>query len=264
MEDIEYFCELIDEKDIVDLYTSLGWYGLPGYTAAEIEKVEHNSFYSVYAYSGDTLAGLGRVASDGVTRAVMSGVCVRTDFRRRGIGEGIVKRLIYFCQSGKNNIPVQLFCEDSLIKWYEKIGFKRSKYGMIKEPLMSRKTRGIVRDFPDIYGLEQITEVYPDFRWYNFDSFGEMRWYKIISYDKKELPALSMTFYIEDEKNIAVDVIFEDVKDFHIGCLGIKTPLSGFDIYDSKSPDGRYKIRSLEDDDIAFSCASLRIINVSV
>jgi GNAT superfamily N-acetyltransferase len=264
MEEIEYYCELLDENDIVELYMSLGWYGLPGYTAAEIEKVESNSFYSVYAYSGDTLAGLGRVASDGVTRAVMSGVCVKTEFRRRGIGEGIVKRLIYFCQSGGNNIPVQLFCEDSLIPWYEQMGFKMSNYGMIKEPPVSQKKRGIIRDFPDIYGLEQITEIMPDFRWYNFDSFGELRYYSLINYDKKAIPALFMTFFIEDEKSFSVDIIFENVKNFHIGCNGIKTPLSGFDIHDTGESESRYHIRTLEDDDISFICENIRIANITL
>ena len=65
--EIEYFSETRYESDVIDLYKALNWYGLTGYTDEDIEKANHNSFYSVYAYDGYTLVGLGRVASDGLT-----------------------------------------------------------------------------------------------------------------------------------------------------------------------------------------------------
>ena len=127
--EIEYFSETRNYNDQIELYRALNWYNLPGYTDSDIDKANHNSFYSVYAYDGYKLVGLGRVASDGLTAAVMSGICVRPDYRRRGIGEQIVTRLVYYCQSGKYQMNVQLFCEDSLRPWYKKQGFEDYNLG---------------------------------------------------------------------------------------------------------------------------------------
>ena len=78
--DIEYVSELKKPTDTIDLYKALEWYQLSGYTDEDIEKA-NASFYSCYAYDGDKLVGLGRVASDGLIAAIMSGICVRTDYR---------------------------------------------------------------------------------------------------------------------------------------------------------------------------------------
>jgi ribosomal protein S18 acetylase RimI-like enzyme len=262
--EIEYFTGMRDPYDIVDLYRSLGWYNLPGYTDEEIEKTADNSFYSVYAYDDYKLVGLGRIASDGLTVAVMSGICVRKDYRRRGIGAGLVERLVYFCQSGQYAITVQLFCEDSLKNWYEKFGFERCSYGMKKYAPNREQLAGIKKEFNEIYGLDQILEHIPDFYWYNFDSFGEFRIYATQNSRGEQVPNLLMTFYVNEPKILSCDLIFENISQFEIGCKGLKTPLQALGIV--KMPDGlqRYKICSLEDDDINFYCENFRVINAQV
>lgn len=266
--EIEYFSGTRDDRDIIDLYKALAWYGLKGYTDEDIERTNKNSFYSVYAYDGDILVGLGRVASDGLTAAVMSGICVRPDYRRMGIGEQIVTRLVYYCQSGSNKLNVQLFCEDSLIKWYEKQGFERHNSGMWKQMILPEENSPLRKNFRDIYGIEQISDIAPDFYWFNFDSFGDFRYYSSINSRGEMVPCVMMTFFSEDIKSFSADIIFENVSKFEIGCTGVKTPLTGFDIMKIKnngmSSVMNYRICSLEDDDINFFCESFRVMNVTV
>jgi GNAT superfamily N-acetyltransferase len=261
--EIEYFTETRKPSDVVDLYRALGWYGLPGYTDDDIAKTAANSFYSVYAYDGRKLVGLGRVASDGLTVAVMSGICVRQDYRKRGIGEGIVTRLVYFCQSGRYSVTVQLFCEDSLIPWYEKLGFERCSYGMKKDAPQSEDFCGFKKEFHDIYGIEQILDIYPDFFWYNFDSFGEFRYYGGKNYRGEDIPNLLMTFYIDEPSPLVCEMIFENVTEFEIGCSGLRTPLQAFGIVKINEDERKYRICSLEDDDISFYCENFRVINAT-
>ena len=50
--EIEYLSALKKPEDTIDLYKSLEWYQLPGYTDEDIAKA-NASFYSIYAYDGD-------------------------------------------------------------------------------------------------------------------------------------------------------------------------------------------------------------------
>lgn len=264
--EIEYFSETRNSKDQIDLYKALKWYNLPGYTAEDIEKAEKNSFYSVYAYDGMTLVGLGRVASDGLTAAVMSGICVRPDYRRRGIGEQIVTRLVYHCQSGNYQMNVQIFCEDSLRPWYEKQGFENCAVGMRKCMVYPEDPCRLRKNFREIYGIEQITDICPDFYWYNFDAFGEFKYSGTISLNGEIVPSLFMTFYASEPVSFMAEIDFQNVSEFEIGCKGVKTPMTAFDIINTKSlgysDEKRYRIRSLEDDDINFFCESFHVLNV--
>ena len=267
--DIEYFSEPRDDGDIQRLYMSLKWYQLPGYTDEEIIKSISNSFYSVYAYDGLVLVGLGRVVSDGSTVAVLSGLCVRERYRRHGIGADIVNRLVYYCQSGEYRMNVRLCCEDSLIKWYESLGFEKFSMGMIKciEPLEEPCT--LVNHFKEVYGIEQIAGVDPDFYWFNFDWFSEFKYYTGARLNGSEMPCLSMVFGTTESIAFSANMTFENVSEFEIGCKGIKTSLDGFDITRTdelgiNSEEKRYLIRSLEDDDIRFFCENFRVVSVEV
>lgn len=258
--EIDYFSETRDDNDPIELYKALKWYGLPGYTDEEIDKARRNAFYSVYAYDGMTLVGLGRVASDGFTAAVMSGICVRPDYRRQGIGEQIVTRLVYHCQSGGYQMNVQLFCEDSLRPWYERQGFENCAMGMRKRMILPEDTCRLRKAFREIYGIEQITEPYPDFYWNSFDSFGEFRYTGTYT-DGEVIPSLFMTFYCS-ELNFGAELDFRYVTDLTVSCSGVRTPLEALDI--ALIPDGdnihRYKVHSAKN--ITFSCEGFHVISV--
>lgn len=263
---IEYVSELKKPKDTIDLYKALQWYQLSGYTDEDIEKA-NKSFYSVYAYDGDVLVGLGRVASDGLIAAIMSGICVRSDYRRQGIGAEIVNRLVEYCQTGIYKLSVQIFCEDSLIHWYEGLGFEKMPVGMRKPMIMKEEHCALKKNFGEVYGIEQITELSEDFYWYNFDSFGDFNYYCGIGSEGRRVPFIRMIFYSNEPVKFKAELIFENVSEFEIGCLGVRTPLFGFDIICTEqygySEKKRYKIRSLEDDDISFFCEKFRVMSVT-
>ncbi|MGN0638269.1 MAG: GNAT family N-acetyltransferase [Huintestinicola sp.] len=263
---IEYVSELKKPTDTIDLYKALEWYNLSGYTDEDIEKA-NASFYSCYAYDGDTLVGLGRVASDGLIAAIMSGICVRNDYRRHGIGAKIVQNIVEYCQSGIYKLSVQIFCEDSLIPWYEGMGFEKMPVGMRKPMPQCEERSALKKNFGDIYGIDQITELSEDFYWYNFDAFGDFSYYSGIGSEGVKVPFIRMILYSNSPVKFSAELIFENVSEFEIGCLGVRTPLFGFDIICTEkygyAEKKRYKIRSLEDDDICFFCEKFRIMSVT-
>ena len=263
---IEYVSQMKDPGDAIDLYKKLEWYQLNGYTDEDIEKA-NASFYSVYAYDGDTLVGLGRVASDGLIAAVMSGICVRMDYRRHGIGAEIVRRIVEYCQTGLYKLNVQIFCEDSLIPWYEGMGFEKMAVGMRKPMPLCEEHCALKKSFGDIYGIEQITDLTEDFYWYDFYAFGDFSYYCGIGSEGTKVPFLKMTFFCREPVKFSTEIIFENVSEFEIGCMGVKTQLFGFDIINTEkfgySEKKRFKIRSLEDDDISFFCEKFRIMSVT-
>ncbi len=265
--EIEYLSELKKPDDPIELYKALEWYQLSGYTDEDIAKA-NESFYSVYAYDGDKLVGLGRVASDGLIAAVMSGICVRNEYRKHGIGAEIVRRIVEHCQTGLYKLNVQIFCEDSLIKWYEGMGFEKLAVGMRKPMPMKEEKSALKKKFGEIYGIEQITDVSDDFYWYDFDAFGDFSYYAGFGSENAKVPFVKMTLYAHDPVHITAEIIFENVSEFEIGALGVRTPLFGFDIISTEkygySDKKRYKVRSLEDDDISFFCEKFRIMNVNV
>ncbi len=264
---IEYFSETRKYSDQIELYKALGWYNLPRYTDSDIKKAFDNSFYSVYAYDGRKLVGLGRIASDGLTVGVMSGICVRNDYRRKGIGEGIVKRLVYFCQSGKYQMNVQLFCEDSLKHWYAKLGFESYPGGMRKNMILPEDPCKLRAKFKEIYGLNLITDICDTFYWNDFDSFSEFRYSESSDTKRNAVATLFMTLHCSKPRDLTIEMDFFNVTDFKIGCQGIRTPLSAFDIINIKNEEGngdmRYLIHSLAEDDISFKCESFHIVNVT-
>ncbi|MDE7294500.1 MAG: GNAT family N-acetyltransferase [Oscillospiraceae bacterium] len=264
--EIEYLSSLKRPGDTVELYKALEWYMLDGYTDEDIRKA-NESFYSVYAYDGDTLVGLGRVASDGLIAAVMSGICVRTDYRRHGIGAEIVKRIVDYCQSGIYSLNVQIFCEDSLIKWYEGMGFEKMAVGMRKQMPIREEHCALKKNFSEVYGIEQIAELSEEFYWYDFDAFGDFSYYGGIGSEGVKVPFIRMNLYCREPVKFCAEMIFENVSEFEIGCLGVRTPLFGFDIVNTEklgyAEKKRYKVRSLEDDDISFFCEKFRVMSVT-
>lgn len=264
---IEYVSQPKHPEDVIELYKALKWYGLSGYTDEDIEKA-NNSFYSCYAYDGDVLVGLGRVASDGLIAAVMSGICVRNDYRRHGIGKEIVSRIVEYCQTGIYKMNVQIFCEDSLIHWYEEMGFEKMPIGMRKPMPMKEERSALKKNFSEIYGIEQLTDLSEDIYWYDFDAYGDFSYYSGIGSEGRKVPFIRMIFYCKEPVKLSAEIIFENVSEFEIGCMGVRTPLFGFDIVNTEkygySEKKRYRIRSLEDDDISFFCEKFRIMSVTV
>lgn len=126
--DLVYTSELPTKEDLYELYDHLGWNGFTKLSPERLLEAMKQSWYSIYVYSGKKLIGTGRVVSDGISNAYMCGLGVNTDYRNRGIGTEIVRRLVQRCS--KSNLHIQFLCEEHLVRYYEKMGFEKFGAGM--------------------------------------------------------------------------------------------------------------------------------------
>lgn len=127
---ITYTSELPEDfTALLDLYETLGWNFL-NLSIRDLQAMCAGSWYSIYAYEGERLVGMGRVISDGVLTGLLCGICVHPDVQARGIGTGIVQRLVMQCE--KFGVIPQLLCEQELEGYYERLGFTTFTIGMKK------------------------------------------------------------------------------------------------------------------------------------
>lgn len=117
-------------RDIYDLYEALGWNDFLKLSEEKLAKAMEQSWHVVYAYYGDELVGTGRVISDGITNAYLCGLGVKAEYRNKGIGTEISKRLVEKCKN--NNLHIQFYCEERLVPYYENMGFQYFAVGMKK------------------------------------------------------------------------------------------------------------------------------------
>lgn len=106
-------------KGLVDI---AGWSGMFQASPEELGEALRHSWYAVWAHDAGRLVGGGRIISDGVLYATIHDLIVLPDYRRRGIGSEILRRLIEKCREGSIRY-VQLFSADGMAEFYEKRGF---------------------------------------------------------------------------------------------------------------------------------------------
>ena len=126
--EISYRHDLPSKEAIYAFYDAMDWNSYLKLTPGQLHKAMQQSYASVYAYKNTQLVGTGRVVSDGVINAYLCGIGVLPDFRRQGIGAEITKRLTAHCKA--HSLHVQILCEEHLIPYYEKLGFKKFATGM--------------------------------------------------------------------------------------------------------------------------------------
>lgn len=110
----------ISAKLLMELYKDAGWWDER--EEKDIEQILKSGI-SVGAWNGQKLIGFARAVSDGKFRAYVEDVVVYKEEQRKGVGKEIVTKLM-------NELAhidiVSLFCEESLIDFYQGNGFKRS------------------------------------------------------------------------------------------------------------------------------------------
>ncbi len=126
--EIRYTTKLTEEEDIYSLYDGLRWNDFLKLDKGQLVKAMEQSYYVIYAYIGEKLIGTGRVISDGVTNAYLCGLGVAEEYRSKGIGTEVSKRLVEHCK--RNNLHIQFFCEEKLVSYYKKMGFEVFAVGM--------------------------------------------------------------------------------------------------------------------------------------
>lgn len=125
---IKYTIKLANQEDIYSLYECLGWNDFLQLNQKQLLKAMEQSWYVIYAYDDGKLVGTGRVVSDGVINAYLCGLGVAPDYRDKGIGIEISKRLVEYCKN--SNLHIQFFCEEKLVPYYKNMGFDIFAVGM--------------------------------------------------------------------------------------------------------------------------------------
>jgi ribosomal protein S18 acetylase RimI-like enzyme len=114
------------ERDAVKrLYLEAGWWKPGDETAgscAWIDSLVKQSFCFVGAFRGPELIGMGRAVSDGVSDAYIQDVVVLKNFRRAGIGNKIIEKIIQFLQARRIGW-IGLVAEPGTQQFYRELGF---------------------------------------------------------------------------------------------------------------------------------------------
>lgn len=121
---IEVVVEL-ERTAVKKLYHDAGWWR-PGDESADgcawIDTLIRQSFCFVGAFRGKELIGMGRAISDGISDAYIQDVVVLKEFRRAGIGNRIIAKIIAFLKM--HHIGwIGLIAEPGTQPFYERLGF---------------------------------------------------------------------------------------------------------------------------------------------
>jgi len=110
-------------EEIVELYKSAGWWQESAEARAAIPLMIRGSLCFMVARSIEgRIVGMARVISDGYSDAYIQDVVVLKDYRGRGAGRELVRRLTQFC--GARKIAwIGLVAEPGTQALYEELGF---------------------------------------------------------------------------------------------------------------------------------------------
>ncbi|MPN28533.1 hypothetical protein SDC9_175975 [bioreactor metagenome] len=122
MTDIEYRTDPPAWQEYFQLFSSTGWMPVLRVSEDDLKKVFDNTWYWITAYKDESIAGCGRLISDGVLYAFVCDIIVMPDHQNKGIGSTILKQLVNKCQE-TNLKRVWLFAAPDKAGFYEKHGF---------------------------------------------------------------------------------------------------------------------------------------------
>lgn len=126
----------VSAHELKALYDDVHWW--PERDIGLIEIMLRNGLY-VAAWSGYEIVGFCRTISDGVFRAYIEDMCVRTDYQRQGIGSKLLNKMMKELQTVH---IVSLFCSSDLVDHY--------KWNHFKE------TNQIVMHWKQKYGIKNV------------------------------------------------------------------------------------------------------------
>jgi GNAT superfamily N-acetyltransferase len=120
--DLDFRESLPDTSEYLRLFESAGWNREYRLSAEELRDAICHSWFLVAAYDQNKLVGTGRIISDGVFHALIVDVIVDPDYRRRGLGTVIMRRLLERCRASQVR-DVQLFSARGKVPFYSRLGF---------------------------------------------------------------------------------------------------------------------------------------------
>jgi len=113
----------VDLKKVCDLYKTTGWWDEPCNTE-QVSRLISGSFCFITAWDNDNIMGMGRVISDSFSDAYIQDVFVEEKYRKQGIANNIVSRLMNYCKE-KNIHWIALIAAPGSTGVYEKLGFEK-------------------------------------------------------------------------------------------------------------------------------------------
>jgi GNAT superfamily N-acetyltransferase len=116
----------IPPRSVRELYGHVGW-SRPVNEEELREVLEAGP--AVGAWDGERLVGFVRALSDGHLAAYVEDVMVHQDYRRGGVGDLIMSRLLTEIKRSAN---VSLFCERPVARFYERNGFRAAFYVLMQ------------------------------------------------------------------------------------------------------------------------------------
>ncbi len=125
-------------RQIVELYRDQGWWQKSDSRMERlVPKLIAGSHCFVIATDGDSILGMGRAISDGVSDAYIQDLTVRLSHRKQGIGQLILKTLLELLHANGINW-IGLIAEPGSGNLYRRAGFREMSASipmlMIKEP----------------------------------------------------------------------------------------------------------------------------------
>lgn len=122
MNEIVYKTDFPDITEYFNLFESTGWNEEYKLSCDELYSTLSKSYFTISAYVNNKLIGFGRIISDGILHAMIYEMIVLPEYRGKGIGSEILKRLVQKCRID-NIRDIQLFCAVGKRSFYEKHGF---------------------------------------------------------------------------------------------------------------------------------------------
>jgi GNAT superfamily N-acetyltransferase len=116
----------IPPRSVRELYEHVSW-SRPANEEELREGLEAGP--AVGAWDGERLVGFVRALSDGYLAAYVEDVMVHQDYRRGGVGDRLMSRLLTEIKRSAN---VSLFCERPVARFYERHGFRATSYMLMQ------------------------------------------------------------------------------------------------------------------------------------
>jgi ribosomal protein S18 acetylase RimI-like enzyme len=113
--------------DIVQLYKAGGWWK-DHYSPKDLEYLIKGSFVFavVIDKKNNKTIGMARILSDGVSDAYIQDLIILPEYRKKGIGKKLLKKLVKYCLS-KGILWIGLISEPGQDGFYQSYGFKIMK-----------------------------------------------------------------------------------------------------------------------------------------
>ncbi|MFA5498458.1 MAG: GNAT family N-acetyltransferase [Candidatus Cloacimonadia bacterium] len=116
----------VDLNDLVLLYKAAGWWSEKNDTIDFLSDLVKKTYIFLGAYEKGRLIGMGRSICDGVSDSYIQDVTVLPEYRNRGIGGEIIKKLVEELKT-RGIKWIGLIGEPGTQSFYEKLGFSLMK-----------------------------------------------------------------------------------------------------------------------------------------